>query len=68
MTNRHKTRNIHACHPIMRKGGVHEKTKGAKRAAAKRDTRRKASEWPGRSSYAHVLVIELSIPAFLDLI
>ncbi|VUD67598.1 hypothetical protein TDB9533_03873 [Thalassocella blandensis] len=42
-------RNGHAFHPIMRKGGPHEKTKKAKRAAAKRDTQRKASEWLSRS-------------------
>lgn len=44
-----KSRNLHACHPIMKKGGVHEKSKGAKRAAAKRETREKASEWLSRS-------------------
>ena len=49
MSKRVKPRNFHACHPIMRKGGVHEKTKGAQRAAARRETRQKASEWPGRS-------------------
>lgn len=50
MSRRTKPRNGHACHPIMRKGGVHEKSKGAKRAAAKRETRQKAGEWLGRSS------------------
>lgn len=49
MPKRNKPRNFHACHPIMGKGGVHEKSKSAKRAAAKRETRRKASEWLGRS-------------------
>ncbi len=48
MPKRQKVRNFHACHPIMAKGGVHQKSKGAKRAAAKHDTRRKASEWLGR--------------------
>lgn len=48
MPKRAKPRNLHACHPIMGKGGVHERSKGAKRAAAKHDTRRKASEWLGR--------------------
>ena len=38
-------RNIHACHPIMRKGGVHEKSKGAKRAKAKKEVRQKVKEW-----------------------
>lgn len=43
-------RNGHAFHPIMAKGGVHEKSKGAQRAAAKRQTSQKAREWLGRSS------------------
>lgn len=34
-----KLRNRHACHPIMRKGGVHDKTNSAKRAAEKQKTR-----------------------------
>ena len=46
-----KPRNLHACHPIMSKGGAHEKSKGAKRAAAKRDTQRKVGEWRGRSPH-----------------
>ena len=49
MAKRNKPRNFHACHPIMRKGGVHEKSKSAKRAAAKRETHRKVGEWLGRS-------------------
>ena len=42
-------RNGHAFHPIMGKGGVHEKSIGAKRAATKRQTDRKVQEWLGRS-------------------
>ncbi|GEM_PF-2791371 len=38
MAKRKKFRNLHACHPIMRKGGVHEKSNGSKRAKAKRET------------------------------
>ncbi|AQT61285.1 hypothetical protein [Cellvibrio sp. PSBB023] len=38
-------RNGHAFHPIMSKGGVHEKTEKAKRKAAKHDMKRKVSEW-----------------------
>jgi len=57
MPNRDKPRNFHACHPIMKKGGVHEKSKGAKRAAAKRETRKKASEWLGRSCFRAVFVM-----------
>lgn len=40
-------RNGHAFHPIMAKGGVHEKSKSAQRAAAKQQTNRKAREWLG---------------------
>jgi hypothetical protein len=42
-------RNGHAFHPIMAKGGAHEKSKGAQRAAAKRQTDQKVREWLGRS-------------------
>lgn len=45
MAKQKRPRNFHACHPIMRKGGVHEKSKSAIRAASKRETRRKTSEW-----------------------
>lgn len=41
-------RNGHAFHPIMAKGGVHEKSKSAQRAAARQQTNRKAREWLGR--------------------
>lgn len=43
-------RNGHAFHPIMGKGGVHEKTEKAKRKAAKHEMNRKVQEWLGRSS------------------
>jgi hypothetical protein len=38
-------RNGHAFHPIMSKGGVHEKTEKAKRKAAKHEMKRKVNEW-----------------------
>ncbi len=41
--------NPYACHPMLKKGGCHEKSKGAKRAAAKRETRQTAKEWLGPS-------------------
>ena len=43
-------RNGHAFHPIMSKGGVHEKTEKAKRKAAKHAMNRKLQEWLGRPS------------------
>ena len=39
-----KRRNLHAINPIMRKGGVHEKSNGAKRKAAKLATKKLAGE------------------------
>ena len=51
MSERRKWRNVHATNPIMRKGGVHEKSKGAQRAAAKRTTKQLAGEWRSCSSY-----------------
>lgn len=51
MGKKQERRNGHAFHPIMRKGGVHEKSNKAKRAAAKQQTNRKVQEWFGRSSF-----------------
>lgn len=48
-TVKQQKRNGHAFHPIMGKGGVHEKSKSAKRSAAKRQTDQKVREWLGRS-------------------
>ncbi|MEJ2418661.1 MAG: hypothetical protein P8Y45_17360 [Exilibacterium sp.] len=45
MGNKPKLRNRHAAHPIMRKGGVHEKSRSAKRREAKRETRRAIENW-----------------------
>ncbi len=39
-----KKRNPHACNPIMRKGGVHQKSIGAKRAEEKRQWRNHSRE------------------------
>ncbi len=51
-TSTEYTRNFHACHPIMKKGGVHEKSRGAKRASQKRATRKLVSDQLGRSPLA----------------
>lgn len=42
-------RNGHAFHPIMSKGGVHEKTEKAKRKAAKHEIKLKVQELLGSS-------------------
>lgn len=50
-------RNGHAFHPIMSKGGVHEKTEKAKRKAAKHEMKRKVNEWlevKGGSAATHL--------------
>lgn len=44
-----KPRNHHAYHPIMKKGGVHEKSNKAKRNKSKRETQKAAAQWRGRS-------------------
>lgn len=54
MPRKQERRNGHAFHPIMRKGGVHEKSNKAKRAAAKQQTNRKVQEWFGRSSFSRL--------------
>lgn len=51
MPKKQERRNGHAFHPIMRKGGVHEKTEKAKRKAAKHELNRKVQESLGRSSF-----------------
>ena len=38
-------RNPYANHPLMRKGGVHEKSKSALRAETRRETKRLARDW-----------------------
>jgi len=50
-------RNGHAFHPIMGKGGVHEKTEKAKRKAAKHEMNRKVQEWLGRSCHLEALAV-----------
>ena len=42
-------RNGHAFHPIMRKGGAHEKSTKAQRKAAKHNLQKNTQEWLGRS-------------------
>ncbi|MDE1465965.1 hypothetical protein [Spartinivicinus poritis] len=42
-------RNLIAISPLMKKGGVHEKSNKAKRASNKRQTQRVVSEWSGGS-------------------
>lgn len=40
-----ESRNGHAFHPIMRKGGVHEKTNKAKRKADRHQVARKVNDY-----------------------
>ncbi len=46
-----KRRNGHAFHPIMKKGGVHEKSKSAERSEDKRKTKALIKEWQSRSFF-----------------
>jgi hypothetical protein len=41
----HGRRNPYAFDPIMRKGGAHEKSTGAKRADKKRETKDMVNQW-----------------------
>lgn len=43
-------RNGHAFHPIMKKGGVHEKTNKAKRKSERRNIDRGVKDWLGKSA------------------
>lgn len=47
---RFRYRNHVACNPLLRKGGVHEKSTGAKRNAAKRNLKKEAMNWKSDSS------------------
>lgn len=38
-------RNPFSSHPLMRKGGVHHKTKSAERSQTRRETKRLARDW-----------------------
>jgi len=58
MPKKQEQRNGHAFHPIMRKGGVHEKTGKAKRKAARHELNRKVQEWLGRSFYLQQLIFQ----------
>ncbi len=52
-----KKRNLHACHPIMRKGGVHQKSKGARRAEEKRQWRNHSRDISREDSYQPVRLL-----------
>lgn len=45
MKTRKLQRNGHACHAIMRKGGVHEESKSAKRQKTRKETRALIKAW-----------------------
>ena len=55
MPKKQERRNGHAFHPIMKKGGVHEKSEKAKRATAKLQTTKKGKEWQDPSSLFSLL-------------
>ncbi len=45
-------RNLHAIAPIMRKGGVHQKSESAQRAAMRRDLKKQTRQLIGRGPSA----------------
>lgn len=56
---RPRRRNPVARNLYQNRGGVHEKSKKAKRAASKQETRRKVSEWASRSSFIQLFLLSL---------
>lgn len=54
MGTKKKQRNGHAFHPIMRKGGVHEKSVSAKRSASKRALKNLLSEGSAHSALSTI--------------
>ena len=51
MKTKQKRKNIHACNPIMRKGGVHEESKSGKRRKAKNETKKLTEAWQNHASF-----------------
>ena len=45
LRSRSAPRNPYVSHPLMRKGGVHEKPKKAQRASARRETKQLVRDW-----------------------
>jgi len=41
-------RNPYANHPMMRKGGVHQKSKSAERSQTRREVKQMARDWSSR--------------------
>ena len=52
-------RNPYANHPLMQKGGVHQKSKSASRAAARRELRSMTRDWSSHLSCLFVRVSRL---------
>lgn len=50
-----KPRNPVARNLYQNKGGAHEKSKKAKRAVARQETRNKVSEWHSRSDFFSII-------------
>lgn len=50
MKSKKKLKNGHACHPIMRKGGVHEASKTGKRRQAKNELNSMVKAWHDHAS------------------
>lgn len=50
-------RNHVACNPLLKKGGVHEKSTGAKRNQAKRKLKKEAMNWQSDSSLSSFMGI-----------
>lgn len=52
MKTKKPQRNGHACHAIMRKGGVHEESKSGQRQKARNQTRALAKAWRDHADHS----------------
>ncbi|WP_154650907.1 hypothetical protein [Reinekea blandensis] len=52
MKTKKPQRNGHACHAIMRKGGVHEDSKSGQRQKARKETRALIKAWRDHADHS----------------
>ncbi|WP_039916538.1 hypothetical protein [Cellvibrio mixtus] len=62
MPGKKESRNGHAFHPIMRKGGVHEKTNKAKRKTDRQQMAKKVNDYLAKNSNKKAAEDSAAIP------
>jgi len=57
-------RNPYTNHPLMRKGGVHQKSKSAERSQTRREVKQMARDWSKLSSKNFYFSVQFSMTIF----